>query len=170
LTGNLLTVLVPGRKPQDFAQLQCAAARFTLANGVATSTDGIALRFKQMDILGGGAVNLSTGQIQFGYRAVRRNWLSFSAMGLASGLAVVGGTIDKPTVQLDPTGVLIHAAAAYATAGLSILGGHLWRKLEATADPCARIAAGASSMSDPLDQLTRSLPKVGSRPPAPAKP
>ena len=170
LTGNLLAVLVPGRKPRDYTQLNCAAARFTLANGVATSTDGIALRFKEIDILGGGAVNLETGQIQFGYRAVRRNWLSFSAIGLASGMAVVGGTIDKPTMQLDPTGVVIGAAAAYATAGLSILAGDLWRKLEATADPCARIVASAGSMNDPLDQLSRVLPKVGSKPSAPSKP
>jgi hypothetical protein len=65
---------------------------------------------------------------------------------------------------------VIRAAAAYATAGLSILAGDLWRKLEATADPCARIVASAGSMNDPLDQLSRVLPEVGSKPSAPSKP
>jgi hypothetical protein len=35
---------------------------------------------------------------------------------------------------------------------------------------CARIVASAGSMNDPLDQLSRVLPKVGSKPSAPSKP
>jgi predicted RNA-binding Zn ribbon-like protein len=158
LAGNLLLTLVPGRKTEDFSQLQCAAARFSIANGVATSTDGIALRFEQLDILGGGAINLSTGGILFGYRAVRRNWLSFSIIGLTSGLARVSGTIGEPRVELDPSGVLIQGTAAWATAGISLLAGDLWRKLESTGDPCARIASGARPSSDPLDLLIGALP------------
>lgn len=158
LAGNLLLTLVPGRKTEDFSQLQCAAARFSIANGVATSADGIALRFEQLDILGGGAINLSTGGILFGYRAVRRNWLSFSIIGLTSGLARVSGTIGEPRVELDPSGVLIQGTAAWATAGISLLAGDLWRKLESTGDPCARIASGARPSSDPLDLLIGALP------------
>jgi len=36
--------------------------------------------------------------------------------------------------------------------------GFLWRKLQSTADPCARIAGGAQLSSDPLDVLMRSVP------------
>ena len=164
-TGNLLSALVPGRKPGDYTQVECAAARFTIANGVATSSDGIALRLKQMDILGGGAVNLKTSQILFGYRAVRRQFFSFNLLGLTSGLAKVTGTLGNPSIALDPSGILIQGTAAWATAGLSVLAGELWRKLESTADPCARIAASAHPASDPLDGLIRSLPPV--KPPFP---
>ncbi len=160
VAGNLLLALVPGRRATDHSELECAAARFTIANGVATSSDGVALRLKHLDILGGGAVNLKTSEILFGYRAVRREFFRLSLVGLTSGVAKVTGTINAPVFQLDPSGVLIVGAAAWATAGASLLAGDLWRKLESTTDPCIRIAAGAQLSSDPLDVLIRSSPSV----------
>lgn len=160
VAGNLLLALVPGRRAADHAQLECAAARFTIADGVATSSDGVALRLKHLDILGGGAVNLKTSEILFGYRAVRRELFQFSLIGLTSGVAKVTGTISDPTVQLDPSGMLLVGTAAWATAGMSLLAGDLWRKLESTADPCARIAGGARLSSDPLEVLMRASPSV----------
>lgn len=170
LAGNLLQVLLPGGKRGDDAQLECAAARFSIAKGIATSSDGIALRLKHVDILGGGAANLETGEILFGYRAVRRELFSLSLMSLTSGFAVVNGTIGNPTVGLDPGGLLIQGGAAWATAGLSLLAGDLWRKLESSTDPCVRIAAGAQSMTDPLDSLVRALPNAKLQKPVPARP
>ncbi|MDM0001884.1 AsmA family protein [Variovorax sp. J22P240] len=160
IAGNLLLALVPGRRAVDNTQLECAAARFTVADGVATSSDGIALRLTHLDILGGGAVNLRTGEILFGYRAVRRELFSFSLLGLTSGVARVTGTVSDPTFELDPSGMLLVGTAAWATAGASLLAGDLWRKLESTANPCARIAAGAQLSSDPLDVLMRSSRSV----------
>jgi hypothetical protein len=170
LAGNLLLTLVPNRNTSDITHLECAAARFSIVDGVATSTDGVALRFKRLDILGGGAMNLTTGRILFGYRAVRRNWFSFSLLGLTSGIARVTGTIDQPTIELDPSGVFIQGAAAWATSGLSLLAGDLWRKLNSLRDPCTRIAAGARAGGDPLDQLIRLLPPVTLPALAPATP
>jgi uncharacterized protein involved in outer membrane biogenesis len=170
IAGNLLTVLLPGQRTGSYAQLECAAARFDIANGIATSSDGIALRLKQLDILGGGAANLKTGEIQFGYRAVRRELFSLSLLGLTSGFAKVTGTIGNPTVGLDPGGLLIQGGAAWATAGLSLLAGELWRKLESTSDPCARITSGARTMADPLEALIHGLPPLQRLLPAAARP
>ncbi len=169
LAGNLLLVLLPGRRGSDDAQLECAAARFRIANGIASSSDGIALRLKRIDILGGGAANLQTSEILFGYRAVRREFLSLDLLSLTSGFARVTGTIDHPTVTLDPRGLLIQGSAAWASAGLSLLVGDLWRKLESSSDPCARIAAGAQSLGDPLEAVIRALPPVKRRLPAAVK-
>lgn len=158
VAGNLLLALVPGRRAAQHTQLECAAARFAIADGVATSSDGIALRLQHLDILGGGAVNLKTGEILFGYRAVRRELFQLSLIGLTSGVAKVTGTLSNPTVELDPSGALLVGTAAWATGGMSLLAGDLWRKLQSTADPCARIAGGAQLSSDPLDVLMRSVP------------
>jgi len=160
IAGNLLLVLLPGARAAEQAQLECAAARFSIANGIATSSDGIALRLRHIDILGSGAANLKTSEILIGYRAVRRELFSFSLLGLTSGFAKVTGTIDNPTVALDPGGLLLQGGAAWATAGLSLLAGDLWRKLESGTDPCARIASGAQPMADPLEALIRGLPSV----------
>ena len=91
---------------------------------------------------------------------MRRELFQFSLIGLTSGVAKVTGTISDPSVQLDPSGMLIVGASAWATAGMSLLAGDLWRKLESTADPCARIAAGSRLSSDPLEVLMRSAPSL----------
>ena len=163
-------MLLPRQRAGDDAQLECAAARFSIANGIATSSDGIALRLKKMDILGGGAANLKTSEILFGYRAVRRELLSLNLLSLTSGFAKVSGTIGHPSVTLDPSGLLIQGGAAWASAGLSLLAGDLWRKLESSSDPCVRIAAGAHSMGDPPETMIRALPPVKRRLPAAARP
>ena len=170
LAGNLLLVLLPGQRAGGDAQLECAAARFSIASGIATSSDGVALRLKKLDILGGGAANLQTGEILFGYRAVRRELFSLNLLSLTSGFAKVSGTIGHPTVSLDPGGLLIQGGAAWASAGLSLLVGDLWRKLESGSDPCVRIAAGAQSMGDPLEAMIRAVPPVKWRSPATVKP
>jgi len=171
---DLLGVLTPGRKPDDYSELECAAGRFDIANGIGNSPDGIALRFKHMDILGSGAINLSTGEILFGFKAVRRQLFSFSPIGLASGFAEISGTLDHPKVGLDPEGLLVKGTAAATTLGISLLASDFLHKLQATKDPCAQIVAKGHTAADPLDALIRALPLPGAntvgQPSAPSKP
>jgi hypothetical protein len=163
---SLLTVLLPGRKPKDYSDVECAAVRFDITDGVASSPDGIAIRFKRMDILGSGAVNLSSREILFGFRAVRRSWLSISPLDLASDFAQISGTLDQPKVGLDTEGLLVKGGVAWATLGISLLATDTLRQLGKAENPCAAIAAKGKTSSDPLDALIRGLPKL---PSAPAK-
>ena len=157
VSANLLEVLLPGKKPDDFNQLECAAARFEVKDGVANSPNGIALRFKRMDILGSGAINLTNGKILFGFKAVRRHWLDFSILSVASDFASITGTIDNPRVGLDTQGALITGGAAWATAGLSLLATNLFRTLSSSENPCTAILEKGQTASDPLDALMKSL-------------
>ncbi len=66
-----------------------------------------------------------------------------------------------PFVTLDPRGLLIQGGAAWASAGLSLLAGDLRQaSWESSTDPCARIAAGAQSMGDPLEAVMRAVPPL----------
>jgi len=166
VSSDLLTTLTPGRKPEDYSYLECAAAHLDVANGVASSPDGIVLRFKRLDIFGSGAVNLVTREILFGFKAVQRQFLSFSVLDLAGDFASIGGTLDKPRVELDTGGVLFKGGAAWATAGLSLLATNFLRKLESTEDVCAAITERGRTAADPVDQFIRSLNLPGtSNPP-----
>jgi hypothetical protein len=145
LAGNLLLVLLPGQRgggatPSSSVRPRASASPAASPPRVTASPCAL----KKLDILGGGAANLQTSEILFGYRAVRRELFSLNLLSLTSGFAKVSGTIGHPTVSLDPGGLLI-ACAAWASAGLSLLAGDLWRKLELSSDPCARIAAGVRS-------------------------
>jgi hypothetical protein len=161
---SLLTVLVPARKLEDYADLECAALRFQIKDGMASSPDGIALRFKRMDVLGGGAVHLSSREILFGFRAVRRHWLSISVLDLTADLARISGTFDQPKVGLDTEGLLIKGGAAWATLGLSLLATDTLRQLGRSKNPCAAITAKGKTSIDSLDVLMRAVPKLTSAP------
>jgi hypothetical protein len=161
VSANLLEVLLPGKKPDDFNQLECAAARFEVKDGVANSTNGIAFRFKRMDILGSGAVNLSTGKILFGFKAVRRHWLDFNILSVASDFASITGTVEKPRVGLDTQGVLITGGAAWATAGLSLLATNFLRTMSSSEDPCKAILEKGRTATDPIDALMKGLQSPG---------
>jgi uncharacterized protein involved in outer membrane biogenesis len=165
ISSDLLETLAPGKKPEDYNSLECAAAYFSIADGVASSPDGIALRFKRMDLLGSGAVNLSTRELLFGFKAVRRKWWSFSILELAGDFATIGGTIEQPKVGLDPENIIVQGGAAWATLGISLLATNFFRKLNAAEDPCAQIVEGGRTASTPIDDLLK-----GARSRTPAKP
>ncbi|UCH46544.1 MAG: AsmA family protein [Betaproteobacteria bacterium] len=158
VSTDLVETLLPGRKPDDYMQMECAAVHFDVADGIVSSPDGMAIRFKEVDILGSGAVNLVTREILFGFKAVRRRWFSFSFLDLAGDLATIRGTIEAPRVSLDPGGTLVTGGAAWATAGLSLLATRFWRQLGAADDPCKAIIEKGRTQSDPLDSLIKDLP------------
>jgi hypothetical protein len=164
VVADLLDILVPGRRPEDYQKLECAAARFDIKQGIATSTDGMVLRFKRMDILGSGAMNLRTQEILLGFRAVRRQIWSVSLLGIASDFAQVSGTIRNPRVGLDTEGLLLKGGTAWATFGISLLATDFLRKLQASDDPCARIASGASTGTLPLDALLQAIRPTAVKP------
>ena len=161
LSADLLNTLTPGKKTDDYNDLECGAVHFTVADGVASSPDGIALRFKPMDILGSGAINLQTREILFGFKAVRRKWWSIGALDLAGDLAAIRGTLDQPKVVLDTEGALIKGGAAWATMGVSLLATNFFRKLSASEDPCAAIIEKGRTAANPIDTLINSLQLPG---------
>ncbi len=161
ISTDLVETLLPGRKPDDYTQMECAAIFFKVADGVASSPDGMAARFKEVDILGSGAINLETKEILLGFKVVRRRWFSFSFLDIAGDFARVGGTLDKPTVGLAPGGTLYTGGAAWATAGVSLLATRFWRKLGTADNPCQVIIESGRRKSIRLDSLIKDLPKPG---------
>ena len=130
-----------------------------MKDGVASSPDGIALRFERVNIIGSGAVNLTTREILFGFKAVRRQRFSLSFLDIAGDFAKIEGTLDQPKVGLDTENVLLKGGAAWATLGVSLLATNSLRRLSASEDPCAAIVEKGRTASDPIDALTDSLKK-----------
>ncbi len=155
---GLLTVLAPRTVSRQEGRLQCAAVLFDVAGGTASSPHGIALRFRRMDVFGGGAIRLDDGEILFGFRAARRR-LSLTSMILSGDLAQVSGTVRAPKIGIDPEGLLLKGGAAWATAGLSLVATDLGRRLRAGGDPCGAVAGRAELAPDqpeePLEALIR---------------
>ena len=146
LLFQVLGALNPMAKSEDTTSLSCAAARFTIRDGMATADKGIAARTDKVDIVGSGTVDLRSENLDLGIRPTPRQGVGLSLTSPIAGMTRIRGTLAHPAVGIDATGTLRTAASAgiaVATGGLSLLGEKLVDKVTADADPC-RTALGQS--------------------------
>jgi hypothetical protein len=141
--GGLLVTLLDnirssGREEQ-YTDLECAVIQLDVAQGIATSSRGIALQTDALNVLGGGALKLATGEIDFQFKTVPRKGLGISLLGIANKFIRITGKLHRPQVKVDPKGVLIHGGAAWATGGLSLLYTDLASRLTAFVNPCEMV-------------------------------
>jgi hypothetical protein len=140
LLFTLLDVLNPIALDLDsrvhYNDLQCAVLQFDLAKGIATSTRGLAVQTKTLNAIGGGALNLRTEAIELRFKTAKRRGLGLSLLGIADRFVYVKGTLRNPRAGIDPTALLAHGGAAWATAGISLLADQLVRRLTSGTNPC----------------------------------
>jgi len=146
LLFQVLGALNPMAKNEDTTSLSCAAARFTILDGIATADKGIAARTDKIDVVGSGTVDLRSENLDLGIRPTPREGVGLSLSSPIAGMTRIRGTLAHPAIGIDAEGSLRTAAsvgAAAATGGLSLLGEKLVDKFSADADPC-RTALGLS--------------------------
>jgi uncharacterized protein involved in outer membrane biogenesis len=140
LLFTLLDVLNPLALDLDsrvhYNELQCAVLQFDLAEGIATSTRGLAVQTKTINAIGGGALNLRTEAIELRFKTARRRGIGLSLLGIADHFVYVKGTLRKPRAGIDPAALLTHGGAAWATTGISLLADQLVRRLTSGTNPC----------------------------------
>ena len=138
--ATLLNVIDPDRADnRTGSQLECAVVHLDFANGVGTSTHGLALRTDRINVLGGGAVKLRTGEIELHFKTATRKLLGLNILGIADRFLRLTGTIRNPTVSADAKGFLVHGVAAWATGGVSLVYDLLVRRLTAFSNPCETV-------------------------------
>jgi hypothetical protein len=141
---QVLGAINPFIKSEDNTQMTCAAVRFIIRDGVATADKGIAMRTRQVDVVGSGTVDLRSERLDLVIKPRARGGVGVSFTTPLAGLVKVGGTIAKPSVGIDTVGTLRTAAsvgAGFATGGLSTVGELLLERVTADEDPC-RTALG----------------------------
>jgi uncharacterized protein involved in outer membrane biogenesis len=162
-TGSLLVQVGPGRIPnskvdlagadflfetfsrlnplssqEPYSDLECAVLNFSIKDGMATSDRGIAMQTRKMTLVGSGAVNLKTEQLDLGIRPYAREGAGLG-LGSIAGAARVGGTLAEPKPVIDAANVLktgVSAGAAVATFGLSTLAQGMFDRSTADPRPC----------------------------------
>ncbi|MCG6898226.1 MAG: membrane assembly protein AsmA, partial [Thiocapsa sp.] len=103
---------------------------------IATSTRGLAVQTRDINAIGGGALNLRTGEIEIRFKTVRRRGTGISLLGIADRFVHIKGTLRDPKAGIDPGALLVHGAAAWATTGISLLADQLFRRLTGATNPC----------------------------------
>jgi uncharacterized protein involved in outer membrane biogenesis len=138
--GDILVTLLDAVNPtnlrEPIASLTCAVFQLDVADGIATSTGGLAVQTEAINVLGGGALNLRSSEIELHFKTAKRKGIGISLLGIADRFIYITGTFREPKVAIDPKGLLIHGGAAWATDGLSLLYDQLVKRLTAFSNPC----------------------------------
>jgi uncharacterized protein involved in outer membrane biogenesis len=123
--------------------LKCAVVNFDIKNGIATTRQGIAISTGNLNIIGTGAINLESEQLDIGIKPHVKQGVSLGLGQLVS-LVRLSGTLANPTTTADATAVVSTgwwAGQAIATGGLSLLAQGLFGRVTADIDPCATALA-----------------------------
>ena len=138
LGTDAVSMLNPFSGDSDKTLLECSVINFTIADGIATADQGIAVSTEQMNIIGDGTINLKDETLDIDIKPEPKEGLGLSAGKLAS-LVKIGGTLANPSPTTDMGGALTTGAsvgAAVATGGLSLLAEGLLDRATADANPC----------------------------------
>jgi hypothetical protein len=130
--------LNPLAKSEPYSQLECAVVNLQIKDGIATTDKGIALQTSKITMVGSGAVNLKTEQLDLGFRPYAREGTGVN-LGTLAGAGRVGGTLADPKLVIDAANVLkagATAGAAVMTFGLSTLAQGMFDKTTADPRPC----------------------------------
>ena len=133
---TLLNTISPSGKSEQRGELECAVMQLDIAKGIATSSKGLALRTERMNVIGGGALKLSSGEIDLRFKTAQRKGLGIGLLGIADRLVRLTGTVEEPAVALNVGGALGYGAAAWASGGLTVVYDTLFSRLTAFSNPC----------------------------------
>jgi hypothetical protein len=140
LYGDLLDEIVsainPFYKRDPYTTFECIVLPVAIDNGVVhgepnsfIATDKVRMTLKSK-------INLATEKIDVNVRTTPRKTLSISAGELVNPFVKVVGTLARPALAVDETGVLITGGAAVATGGISVLARAAWDRLGGARDKC----------------------------------
>ena len=94
------------------------------------------MQTKALNVLGGGALNLRSEEIELHFKTAKRKGLGISLLRIADRFIYITGTFREPKAAIDLKGLLLHEGAAWATGGLSLLYDQLGKRLTAFGNPC----------------------------------
>jgi uncharacterized protein involved in outer membrane biogenesis len=136
ILDEVFSLIMPKSDNKDDLDLTCAATILKITDGLVKTDPAIAFTTSQITLVSKGTLDLKTEEINFNFNATPNNALKISAGELFNPYILVGGTLGKPNVGLDPGKVLIHGGAAIGTAGISILAKGLIDRVGTTVPLC----------------------------------
>lgn len=156
---QVLGSLNPLAATDDFTQMDCGVVHFIIKDGIAMADKGIAVETSKVHVVGAGAIDLGTEEIDIGITPRARQGVGLSLGGAVAGLTRVRGTLASPAIGVDELGAARTAAsvgAAVATGGLSLLGELLFDKATSDDHPC-RTALGKRGKAPPRKKTNGGL-------------
>ena len=139
--GDLLLKIVralnPLREEEEYQTFDCGIYDIDVIDGV-VNIENFALQSDTMTVIVLGNLDFNTEKLDLAIRAKPREGLGISIGAVVNSFLKLGGTLQKPELQIDPEGTIVAGGVAVATGGLSLLAKGLFDRMSAQADICTQ--------------------------------
>jgi uncharacterized protein involved in outer membrane biogenesis len=159
---EIFHMMNPLSEKDEYTSLRCGVVHIDVKDGIAMTDKGIGAETSKMNLIGSGAINLETEELDLSIHPKAHHGISVNAVSL-SNLFRLGGTLAEPKAKPDPVGILktgTSIGAAVFTNGISLVAEALFNVATLDRSPCAT-ALGKASVGTPAN---------GSYHPAPPQP
>jgi hypothetical protein len=131
----MFRALIPGaatRQPEMF----CAVTIVGLENGVGITPFGYAARTRTANLIGRIEADFNTERLKIQFDSRNRGGSGLAVGNVFSNTVRIEGTLTDPSIVPNATGLLWRGWAAFMTAGLSLVGESMVKRVLAADDPC----------------------------------
>lgn len=138
LLTEMISKLNPFAKKRTTTDIECVAVHFSGKNGKLVSNNGIALETDATKIVGTGNIDLAEESLSFGVSPIARKGVGIN-IGAAAGLVRLAGSLQKPRIVADASGMVssgLSTGAAIYTGGLSLLAQGLYKRAMYAGSSC----------------------------------
>ena len=139
--SNLVTIINPFRSIGESIAIECSVLRFNIADGMATSDNGLAMKTDRVTLLGGGDIDLTDESLKILISPKARKGFGINPSSLAK-MVRLGGTLADPKFEADGSRLFESAATVWAalySGGLSLIAKGLLDRTKANADVCGLV-------------------------------
>ena len=167
---SMFRTLIPGAAKQT-PEMQCAVTFAIFKDGTGVTPYGYAAQTRSANLLGRIEADLAAETIRIEFNSRSREGVGLSLGNMFSNSIRIEGPLNKPSVVPNTKAILWRGWAAFATAGLSMIGEGMLNRSLTSRDPCGDIqkeirkevcggtsAAAASALvcppADPLPEVS----------------
>jgi len=136
--AQLMSAVNPFSKSDPYTKVDCAVILVRFNDGQIEGSPVVVQQTDKLRIFGNTKIDLKTEKLAATFSTIPQKGLGISVSNLVNPYIKVGGTLKKPSLEIDPEGVLIEGSIAVATAGLSILAKSLKDRFLSEKDPCGK--------------------------------
>jgi hypothetical protein len=133
--GELFEAVNPFAKTEKTTGLNCAVYIANLGDGKAEIQD-VVIQTDKLTIVSAGIIDLKTEKYNINFETRPRTGLGISASTITNPYIRLGGSLRKPTIELNPQSAAFTTGAAVATGGLWFIYKGIWDRYFSSRDPC----------------------------------
>jgi uncharacterized protein involved in outer membrane biogenesis len=132
---ELFEALDPFAEKSKYTQIECTVVAADIVDG-RVKVQPVVFHTEDVTVFSGGDIDLRSEKINLSFNTKPRKGLGITPGTVINTLIKVGGTLKRPTIELDPAGAIVGGGTAIATAGLSIVAKSFADRFLSSKDPC----------------------------------